>query len=53
MEHIIFWLMLMMLMLGDNIGTINENIETIIAASKEVDLEMNVEKTKYILLSRH
>jgi hypothetical protein len=31
----------------------NKNTETLIDASKEVGLEINVEKTKYKLLSRH
>jgi hypothetical protein len=39
--------------LVDNIGTINKNTETLIDAGKEVGLEVNVEKTKYKLLSRH
>jgi hypothetical protein len=30
-----------------------KNIETLIDASKEVGMEVNVEKTKYVLLSRH
>jgi hypothetical protein len=38
--------------LGDNIDTIKENTETLIDTSKEVGLEINVEKTKYTLLSR-
>jgi hypothetical protein len=36
-----------------NIDTIDKNTETLIGASKEVGLEINVEKTKYVLLSRH
>jgi hypothetical protein len=32
--------------------TINKNTQTLIDASKEVDLEVNVEKTKYMLVSR-
>jgi hypothetical protein len=40
-------------LLGDNIDTINKSTETLIYAIKEVDLEINVEKTKYMLLSRH
>jgi hypothetical protein len=38
-------------LLVDNIDTINKNTETLIDASKEVGLEINVEKTKYMLLS--
>jgi hypothetical protein len=40
-------------LLGDNIDTIKKNTETLIDATKEVDLEINIEKTKYMLLSRH
>jgi hypothetical protein len=40
-------------LLGDNIDTINKNTETLIDASKEVGLEINVEKTMYMLVSRH
>jgi hypothetical protein len=32
--------------LGDNIDTIKKNMETLIDASKEVGLEINIEKTK-------
>jgi hypothetical protein len=40
-------------LLGDNIDAIEKNTETLIDASKEVGLEINVEKTKYMLLCRH
>jgi hypothetical protein len=40
-------------LLGNNIDTIKENMETLIDASKEVGLEINAEKTKHMLLSRH
>jgi hypothetical protein len=40
-------------LVGDNIDTIKKNTETLIDASKEIGLEINVEKTKYMLLSRH
>jgi hypothetical protein len=40
-------------LLGDKIDTLKKNMETLIDASKEVDLEINVEKTKYMLLSCH
>jgi hypothetical protein len=39
-------------LLGDKIDTINKNTETLIDASEEVGLEVNVEKTKYMLESR-
>jgi hypothetical protein len=39
--------------LGDNIGTIKKNAETLIDSSKEVGLEVNTEKSKYVLLSHH
>jgi hypothetical protein len=39
--------------LRDNIDTIKKNTETSIVASKEVGLEVNKEKTKYMLLSHH
>jgi hypothetical protein len=40
-------------LMGDNIVTIKKNTESLIDASKDVDLEVNAEKTKYMLLSRH
>jgi hypothetical protein len=40
-------------LLGDNIDTIKKNTETLIDTSNEGGLEINVEKTKYMLLSRH
>jgi hypothetical protein len=40
-------------LLEDNIDTIKKNTETLIDDSKEIGLEINVEKTKYMLLSRH
>jgi hypothetical protein len=39
-------------LLGDNIDTISKNAETLIDANKEVGLEVNVEKTKYMLVSQ-
>jgi hypothetical protein len=39
-------------LLGDYIDTI-KNTETLTDASKEVGLGINVEKAKYMLLSRH
>jgi hypothetical protein len=40
-------------LLGDNIDTIKKNTETLIDANKEVGLEINVDKTKYMLLYHH
>jgi hypothetical protein len=40
-------------LLGDNIDTIERNTETLIDTSKEVGIEINVEKIKYMLLFRH
>jgi hypothetical protein len=40
-------------LLGDNIDTITKNTETLIDASKEVGLDVNARKTKYMLLYYH
>jgi hypothetical protein len=42
-------------LLEENVDTtsINKNTETLIDASKEIGLEINVDKTMYMLLSRH
>jgi hypothetical protein len=38
--------------MGKNIGTIQKSTEAVSDASKEVDLEVNPEKTKYMLITR-
>ncbi|PNF32224.1 hypothetical protein B7P43_G18020 [Cryptotermes secundus] len=40
-------------LLGDNVDTIKKNTQNLIDASKEVRLEVNTEKTKYMLLCHH
>jgi hypothetical protein len=40
-------------LLGDNIDTIKKNTETLTDASREISLEVNAERTKYMLLSHH
>jgi hypothetical protein len=39
-------------LLADNIDIINKNTQILIDAGKKVGLEVNVEKTKYMLVSR-
>ena len=39
-------------MLGKNLQTVRENAEIFIKASKDVGLELNSEKTKYMITSR-
>jgi hypothetical protein len=40
-------------LLLDNIDTVRENTEILIDPSKEIGLEINIMKTKYMLLPRH
>jgi hypothetical protein len=39
-------------MLGGSMYTIKENAEALIVASKEIGLEVNADKSKYMVMSR-
>jgi hypothetical protein len=54
MGHISYWSMLMTLICWATIiDTITENTETLLGASRDIGLEINKEKTKYMIMSRH
>jgi len=38
--------------LGGNVHTIKKNAEALLVASKEIGLEVNADKTKYLVMSR-
>jgi hypothetical protein len=40
-------------LLGDSRNTIKENTESLLETSKDVGLEINAEKTKYMIMSHH
>jgi hypothetical protein len=39
--------------LDNSVNTIKENSETLLEASRDIGLEINAEKTKYMIMSRH
>jgi hypothetical protein len=40
-------------LLGDSVNTVKENTETLLEASRDVGLEINAKKTKYMIMSHH
>ena len=38
--------------MGGNAHTVKENAETLVGATKEIGLEVNADKTKYMIISR-
>jgi hypothetical protein len=40
-------------LLGDSVNTIKENSETLLEAGRDVGIEINAEKTKYVNMSRY
>jgi hypothetical protein len=40
-------------LLGDSVNTIKENTEILFEASRDIGLDINAEKTKYVIMSRH
>jgi hypothetical protein len=53
MGHISFWPMLMMLIFWEKTDTIQKSTEALLDAGKEVGLEVNSEKTTYMLMSHN
>jgi hypothetical protein len=39
--------------LGDSVNNVEENTETLLEASRDVGVEINAEKTKYMIMTRH
>ena len=52
MVYISFWFMVIMLIYFEEAYTIKENAEFFVMVSKKSGLEVNVDKTKYMVMSR-
>jgi hypothetical protein len=52
MVHMSFWFTLMMFnILGGSIHSIKKNTEALVVTRKDTGLEVNAEKTKYMVMS--
>jgi hypothetical protein len=40
-------------LLGDSVNTIEENSKTLLEASRDIDLEINADETKYMVIFHH
>jgi hypothetical protein len=47
-----FWFMLVLIIVGGSIHTIKKNTEALVVASKQMELEVNADKTKYMVTSQ-
>ena len=52
MVHVSFWFKLMMLLLGGRVHAIKKTPNALVVASKGSGLEVNADKTKYVVMSR-
>jgi len=54
MVHISLWLMSMMLLYWEEayVHTLKENAESLVAATREIGVEVSADKTKYMVTSR-
>jgi hypothetical protein len=46
-------MLMMLILLGGSVHAIKINTEALVVASKETGLEVNAEKTKYMIMSRN
>jgi hypothetical protein len=40
-------------LLGNSVNTVKENTETLLESSRDIGLEINAEKTQYMIMSHH
>ena len=51
-KQYIFYVFIAFNILGGSIHTVKENAEALVVATKEIGLQVNADKTKYIVMSR-